>query len=89
MNVFVQDIETELFLTREGAWVKEEKEARDFFRIIPAMTLCIEEGLSSAQLVLRRSDTECATVIRPFERRNKPGPRPKRAVSRRQETEER
>jgi hypothetical protein len=78
MKVFVQDIETELFLSRAGAWVQSEKEARDFFRIIPAMTLCVEEGLSCVQLVLRLSDPESVTVIRPFERRNKPVTRARR-----------
>jgi hypothetical protein len=64
VKVIVQDLETMRFLSRDGRWVADRDDARDFFSLLPAYYFARDHTSRHFQVVLYcPEDHFCASII--------------------------
>jgi hypothetical protein len=70
MPVVIQQLETGLFWGQNGAWVKEQSEAKDFERSGAAIVHCVTERLMDVRVGMLFGDPEMDVYYYPFKAKN-------------------
>ena len=66
MNIVVQHLESKLYLTRDGDWVRANAEPAAFLNAVQAISFCIQQGIRSVRLVTNAGSSESERYFYPF-----------------------
>jgi hypothetical protein len=77
MKVIVQDIDTGLYLSADGAWVVEEDAARDFRTLLRAFHFATDNVACRFQVLLYSADDDYVACIIEGEGKAEPAPSPR------------
>ena len=71
MKILLQHLGSGLFFKGLDTWVQDEAEARNFSTALSAIEFCEQQGISSAQIIVRQGRTKDDIRLGPI---NPPGP---------------